>query len=65
MGLERDVDQVSSKACCMVHTRWCYSMAGDEFARLYAWGNDPRRKVRPEKTDMLLPTRLMAPKGRL
>ncbi|KAM4064898.1 FAD binding domain-containing protein [Hirsutella rhossiliensis] len=44
IGLERDMDQVSSKASCMVHTRWCYSMAGDEFARLYSWGNDPRRK---------------------
>ncbi|CAG9955822.1 unnamed protein product [Clonostachys rosea f. rosea IK726] len=44
IGLDRDVDQVSSKGNCMLHTRWCHSMAGEEFARVYSWGNDPRRK---------------------
>ncbi|PHH85054.1 hypothetical protein CDD83_982 [Cordyceps sp. RAO-2017] len=44
LGLERDIDQVSSKSSCMVHTRWCHSMAGEEFARLYSWGHDPRRR---------------------
>ncbi|KAG5772881.1 hypothetical protein H9Q72_001060 [Fusarium xylarioides] len=44
VGLDRDVEQVSSKGHCMVHTRWCHSMAGEEYARLYSWGNDPRRK---------------------
>ncbi|KAF5253680.1 hypothetical protein FANTH_1371 [Fusarium anthophilum] len=44
IGLDRDVEQVSSKGHCMVHTRWCHSMAGEEYARLYSWGNDPRRK---------------------
>lgn len=29
----------------MLHTRWCHSMAGEEYARLYSWGNDPKRKV--------------------
>jgi hypothetical protein len=29
----------------MVHTRWCHSMAGEEYARVYSWGNDPERKV--------------------
>ena len=24
-----------------MHTRWGYSMAGEEYARLYAWGNGP------------------------
>jgi 2-polyprenyl-6-methoxyphenol hydroxylase-like FAD-dependent oxidoreductase len=28
----------------MVHTRWCHSMAGEEYARIFSWGNDPRRK---------------------
>ena len=27
----------------MTHTRWCHSMAGEEYARLYSWGNDPKR----------------------
>ncbi|KJZ75782.1 hypothetical protein HIM_04939 [Hirsutella minnesotensis 3608] len=44
IGLQHDIDQVSSKDNCMIHTRWCHSMAGDEFARLYSWGNDPCRK---------------------
>ncbi|CAG7939947.1 unnamed protein product [Penicillium nalgiovense] len=29
----------------MQHTRWCHSMAGEEYARIHSWGNDPRRKV--------------------
>lgn len=52
-GLEclRDVDL---EAACvgassagdkhMQHTRWCRTMAGEEFARVYSWGNDPRRR---------------------
>jgi len=30
----------------MAHTRWCRSMAGEEFARVYSWGHDPKYKVR-------------------
>lgn len=30
----------------MAHTRWCRSMAGEEFARVYSWGHDPKHKVR-------------------
>ena len=29
----------------MMHTRWCHSMAGEEYARKYSWGHDPARKV--------------------
>lgn len=29
----------------MAHSRWCHTMAGDEYARIYSWGNDPKRKV--------------------
>ena len=28
----------------MVHTRWCHDMTGEEYARIYSWGNDPKRK---------------------
>lgn len=31
----------------MMHTRWAYSMAGEEFARIHSWGHDPKRKVPP------------------
>lgn len=44
IGLDKDCLQVATAGDCMVHTRWCHSMAGDEFARVYAWGNDPARK---------------------
>ncbi|CAI4218722.1 unnamed protein product [Parascedosporium putredinis] len=45
IDLERDIKQVASKGDShMVHTRWCHSMAGQEFARLYSWGNDPKRR---------------------
>ena len=30
----------------MIHTRWSNTMAGEEYARIYSWGNDPKRKVR-------------------
>jgi hypothetical protein len=29
----------------MVHTRWSNSFVGEEYARIYSWGNDPKRKV--------------------
>lgn len=28
----------------MRHTRWCRSMAGEEFARVHSWGHDPLYK---------------------
>ena len=28
----------------MLHTRWCHSMTGEEYARIPSWGNDPHRK---------------------
>jgi len=45
IGLEEECLRVAVKGDCMQHTRWCHSMAGEEFARLYSWGNDPARAV--------------------
>lgn len=28
----------------MQHTRWCHDMAGEEYARIYSWGNQPEKK---------------------
>ena len=28
----------------MTHTRWCHDMTGEEYARIYSWGNDPKRQ---------------------
>jgi hypothetical protein len=47
IGLEQECLQVAVKGDCMQHTRWCRSMAGEEFARIYSWGNDPQRAVSP------------------
>ncbi|KAK4165565.1 phenol 2-monooxygenase [Cladorrhinum sp. PSN259] len=51
-GLEclRDVDleaaclSVATPSTNMRHTRWCRSMAGEEFARVHSWGHDPLYK---------------------
>lgn len=45
IGLEEECKMVAVKGDCMQHTRWCRSMAGEEFARVYSWGNDPTRAV--------------------
>ncbi|TVY36253.1 2,4-dichlorophenol 6-monooxygenase [Lachnellula subtilissima] len=43
IGLEEECVRVAVKGDCMQHTRWCWSMAGEEYARMYSWGNDPAR----------------------
>ncbi|KXX81605.1 Phenol 2-monooxygenase [Madurella mycetomatis] len=44
IGLERDCLDVATPSHHMAHTRWCRSMAGEEFARVYSWGHDPKHK---------------------
>ncbi|KAH6868866.1 2,4-dichlorophenol 6-monooxygenase [Thelonectria olida] len=45
IGLYEELESLASTGDIhMQHTRWCHSMAGLEYARLYSWGNDPRRK---------------------
>ncbi|KAF2837730.1 hypothetical protein M501DRAFT_1017514 [Patellaria atrata CBS 101060] len=44
IGLEEEVLKNATPNECMSHTRWCRSMAGEEYARIYSWGNDPKRK---------------------
>ncbi|CAI7611390.1 unnamed protein product [Penicillium pancosmium] len=45
IDLYEELEKLGSKGeGHMQHTRWCHSMAGEEYARIYAWGNDPRRK---------------------
>ncbi|KND93033.1 2,4-dichlorophenol 6-monooxygenase [Tolypocladium ophioglossoides CBS 100239] len=45
IGLYEEVESLASKGDAhMQHTRWCHSMAGEEYARIHSWGNDPRRK---------------------
>ncbi|KAL2000629.1 hypothetical protein VTN02DRAFT_2844 [Thermoascus thermophilus] len=44
IGLEAECNRLATKGNNMTHTRWAHSMAGEEYARVYSWGNDPRRK---------------------
>ncbi|KAK0631378.1 FAD binding domain-containing protein [Immersiella caudata] len=44
IGLDQQCIDAAAAGHNMVHTRWCHSMAGEEYARLYSWGNDPKRK---------------------
>ncbi|GAB1319800.1 FAD binding domain-containing protein [Madurella fahalii] len=44
IGLERECLDVATPSYHMAHTRWCRSMAGEEFARVYSWGHDPKHK---------------------
>ncbi|KAB5582861.1 FAD binding domain-containing protein [Coniochaeta sp. 2T2.1] len=43
IGLDQQCIDVAAAGHNMQHTRWCNSMAGEEYARLYSWGNDPKR----------------------
>ncbi|CAG8983068.1 hypothetical protein HYALB_00006096 [Hymenoscyphus albidus] len=43
IGLEEECKKVAVKGDSMQHTRWCRSMTGEEFTRIYSWGNDPAR----------------------
>jgi 2-polyprenyl-6-methoxyphenol hydroxylase-like FAD-dependent oxidoreductase len=44
IGLEETCLDQAVEGDCMVHTRWCHDMTGEEYARIYSWGNDPARK---------------------
>ncbi|GIZ39927.1 hypothetical protein CKM354_000328900 [Cercospora kikuchii] len=44
IGLEEEALKNATPSECMQHTRWCRSMAGEEFGRIYSWGNQPDRK---------------------
>ncbi|KAK0704653.1 FAD binding domain-containing protein [Lasiosphaeris hirsuta] len=41
LGLEEEIIRQANKGECLSHMRWCYSMAGEEFARVYSFGAGP------------------------
>lgn len=43
IGLEEECLSKCTASRNMEHTRWCHSMAGEEFARIHSWGHDPHR----------------------
>lgn len=43
-GLESRLQTVATSAEHMMHTSWLHSFTGEEYGRMYAWGNRPDRK---------------------
>lgn len=43
-GLEEPLSAVASSSKAMEHTSWLHSLCGEEYGRLWSWGNDPARK---------------------
>lgn len=44
IGLEGECLRNATPGNCMQHTRWCRTMAGEEWARIHSWGNQPDRR---------------------
>lgn len=42
--IEEELSKVASDTRYMMHTSWLHSLNGEEYGRLYAWGNRPDRK---------------------
>ncbi|KAF3069711.1 2,4-dichlorophenol 6-monooxygenase [Daldinia childiae] len=65
IGLDKECYKAGTQNDSMLHTRWSNSMAGQEYARIYSWGNDPKRKGEYElasPSEMLdLPQTLLEP----
>jgi 2,4-dichlorophenol 6-monooxygenase len=45
LGLEHKAVAHSTNQRNMANNVFCYSLAGEEFGRIYSWGNHPRRKA--------------------
>ncbi|KAK9776272.1 putative FAD binding domain-containing protein [Seiridium cardinale] len=41
IGLDKACLAAATTNKNMAHTRWCKSMAGEEYGRIYSWGHDP------------------------
>ncbi|KAH7016421.1 FAD binding domain-containing protein [Microdochium trichocladiopsis] len=44
IGVDKQCYEVGTNGDTMAHTIWSSSMAGEEYARIHAWGNSPKRK---------------------
>lgn len=45
IGLEEECIKAGTPGEHYLYWRWCHSLAGEEYARAYGFGNDPIRKV--------------------
>jgi 2,4-dichlorophenol 6-monooxygenase len=55
LDLEAKIVAQSSHQEMMANNVFCYSLAGEEFGRIYSWGNHPRRKA---DYDLASPTQI-------
>ena len=44
IGIEDECYKLGLQGAHTRHYRWCETMAEEEYGRIYAWGNDPKRK---------------------
>ena len=49
IGLDEELVKVGTQHGNMEHARFCKSMTGEEYGRIYSWGHDPATKVSPPK----------------
>ena len=47
IGLEPEMMKLATTGEDISHVRWCESMAGEEFGRVFAFGKGPDRTVSP------------------
>lgn len=47
-GLEKQVSEVATDSENMAHTTWSHTLAGEEYGRIWAWGNKPSEQHRYE-----------------
>jgi len=43
-GIEQSALSVASPAGCMQNTTWSHTLAGEEYGRMWAWGNKPSER---------------------
>ncbi|KAK4502773.1 hypothetical protein PRZ48_006199 [Zasmidium cellare] len=55
IGLDKQCYDVGMAGDTMQHTRWSNGFAGEEYARIYSWGNDPKRKGDYERASPSMP----------
>ncbi len=45
MGIEEELLKQANTGDCLTHMRWCRSLAGEEYARVHAFGYGPENMV--------------------
>lgn len=59
IGLETECIEQGSSQQYLLNTRWTHTVLGEEYCRVWAWGNDPARKVSNDGCHVLNCSRIM------